>query len=223
MKELTQVSLREQATEEIRADVISGNLAAGEILSAATIAGRLGVSVTPVREAMLDLAKAGLVEPVRNRGYRVVEVGDRDLDEIIEMRMMLEVPAMALVVQRASDEDLEALTSALDGIEEAARASDVSRFLLHDRQFHLGLLELANNWRLVDVVATLRDQTRLVGLRALAQEHALTGSALEHRPILEALLERDAVLAERRMRDHLQHARGVWAGLGEAEARPAVA
>jgi DNA-binding GntR family transcriptional regulator len=218
VKQLTQVSLREQAAESIRAGVVSGELAAGEILSAATIAGRLGVSVTPVREAMLDLATAGLVEPVRNRGYRVVEVSERDLDEIIELRVMIEAPAMALVVERAGDADLEALAPHLDGIEEAAHAGDVSRFLLHDRQFHLGLLELAGNRRLVDVVGTLRDQTRLVGLQALAREHALTGSALEHRPILAALLDRDAERAQRLMREHLQHARGTWAGLREAEA-----
>jgi DNA-binding GntR family transcriptional regulator len=216
VRELTQVSLREQATEAIRAGVVSGELAAGEILSAATIAARLGVSVTPVREAMLDLATAGLVEPVRNRGYRVVEVGDRDLDEIIELRVLLEGPAMALVVERATDAELEALTESVDGIEEAAAASDVSRFLAEDRQFHLGLLELAGNRRLVDVVSRLRDQTRLVGLQALAREHALTGSALEHRPILAALQGGDAERAERLMREHLQHARGTWAGLRES-------
>lgn len=223
MRALTQVSLREQAAEVIRAGVVSGELAAGEILSATTIASRLRVSVTPVREAMLDLANAGLIEAVRNRGYRVVEVRDRDLDEIIELRMMLEVPAMTLVVERATDVELEALVPNLDGIEAAGRRGDVSDFLLYDRQFHLGLLELTGNHRLTQIVGQLRDQTRLVGLRELAQARELQASGLEHRPVLEALLARDAGLAEQLMREHLRHARGTWAGRGEVGDTPALA
>jgi DNA-binding GntR family transcriptional regulator len=220
---LTQnVTLRERAADAIRAEIVSGTLAAGEILSATTLASRLGVSPTPVREAMLDLAGDGLIEPMRNRGYRVVEMTDDDLDEIIALRTMLEVPAMGLVVKQADDASLRALEPTVAAIEGAADSGDIWSFLLADRKLHLALMEFTGNRRLVQTVGRLRDQTRLVGLQDLASSGELAASALEHRHLLEALLERDAPRAQRIMRDHLGHARGIWAGLPESESPSAM-
>jgi DNA-binding GntR family transcriptional regulator len=218
VRELRAESLRDQAAQVIRAGIVAGELQPGEIYSAAVLAERLGVSPTPVREAMLDLASAGLVEPVRNRGFRVVTPEERDLDEISELRLMLEVPAMRLVVERADDDDLAALEPVVEDIERTGEEGDVPAFLVADRHFHLGLLELTGNRRLVRVVDRLRDQTRLVGLRTLAESGALAASGREHRDVLDALRARDADRAERLMRVHLEHTRGVWAGRSEAPA-----
>jgi len=80
---------------------------------------------------------------------------------------------------------------------------------------HLELLALAGNRRLVEIIAGLRDQTRIIGLRSLADRGALQATAEEHRPILEALRARDAAGAKRLMTVHLEHTRGAWAGLAE--------
>lgn len=202
----------------IRASIAAGELAPGEIHSATVLAERLGVSATPVREAMLDLASSGLVEPVRNRGFRVLTPDERDLDEISELRMMLEVPAMRMVAEGATDEQLAAFDSVVAEIEATAVKGDLSAFLLADRDFHLGLLELTRNRRLVKLVEQLRDQTRLVGLKPLAESGRLEASAREHRAVLDALRERDADRAEQLMHTHLEHTRGIWAGRAE---RPA--
>jgi DNA-binding GntR family transcriptional regulator len=215
MKTLARTSLREQAAASLRASILGGELGAGQIYSAQALAERLGVSATPVREALLDLANSGLVEPLRNRGFRVLTVADRDLDEISEIREMLEGPAMALVVQRASDAELAAVDAIVDALETSAKERDVAEFLVNDRDFHLTLLGLTGNQRLVREVAQLRDQTRLVGIRALAEEDQLSESAAEHRPLLEALKARDAARAEQMMRDHIHHTRGIWAGRDE--------
>ena len=215
MKTLTPTSLREQAGQVIRASILAGELEAGEIYSATVLAERLGVSPTPVREAMLDLASGGLVEAVRNRGFRVLTPDDRDLDEISELRLMLEVPAMRVVVERAKDEQLEAFEEIVAEIEDRAEAADVAGFLVADRAFHLGLLELLGNGRLVAIVRQLRDLTRLVGITELAREGNLAASAREHRDILDALRARDADEAEALMRTHLIHTRGIWAGRSE--------
>jgi DNA-binding GntR family transcriptional regulator len=221
VKFLTRTSLREQAGQVIRASILAGELEAGEIYSASLLAERLGVSPTPVREALLDLASGGLVEPVRNRGFRVLTPDEEDLDEISELRMMLEVPAMRAVVERASDEQLEELEDVVAEIESAAEAGDVARFLLSDREFHLGLLELHGNGRLLRLVAQLRDQTRLVAITELARDGNLAASAREHRDILESLRARDADRAEALMRTHLIHTRGIWAGRSEQPAAAA--
>ncbi|MCW2952921.1 MAG: GntR family transcriptional regulator [Conexibacter sp.] len=215
MKALRALSLREQAGQVIRAGIIAGELRAGEIHSANVLAERLGVSPTPVREAMLDLANAGLVEAVRNRGFRVLTPDDRDLDEIGELRLMLEVPATRTVAERASDADLAALERVLVDIEGAAEKRDLPAYLLADREFHIGLLELTGNRRLARLVDQLRDQTRLIGLKELAESGRLVASTGEHRKILEALRERDADTAEELMRVHIEHTRGIWAGRAE--------
>jgi DNA-binding GntR family transcriptional regulator len=212
MRVLKQTNLREQAKEVIRASIVGGELVSGQVYSATTLSGRLGVSPTPVREAMLDLANEGLVEAIRNRGFRILTMADTDLDEISELRKMLEVPAMRLVAQKASDADLVALETGVAAIEAAAVAKDLAAFLNADRTFHLGLLALAGNTRLVRLVGQLRDQTRLMGLKGMADAGRLAESAAEHRSILEALRARDADRAEYLVRHHLDHTRGTWAG-----------
>ncbi len=220
MEALTRTSLRDQAGRVIRASITAGDLEPGEIYSAASLAERLGVSPTPVREAMLDLAHAGLVEPVRNRGFRVLTVAERDLDEISQLRMMLEVPALEDVVANATDEELDDLEAPLEAIEATAAAGDLAGFLLADRDFHVGLLALGGNGRLVRLVSQLRDQTRLVGLKGLAESEGLERSAGEHRPILEAVRARDVARAEELMHGHLEHTRGMWAGRSESPSAP---
>jgi DNA-binding GntR family transcriptional regulator len=211
------MSLREQAQQVIRASILAGELAAGEIYSASTLAERLGVSPTPVREAMLELTNGGLVEPVRNRGFRVLTADEADLDEISQLRLMLEVPSMRIVAERASDQQLHGFRDIVEQIEATAAAADVAGFLLADRAFHLGMLELTGNRRLVRLVAQLRDQTRIAGITALAREGDLAKSAAEHRDILDALEERDADKAQQLMKRHLIHTRGIWAGRAEPE------
>jgi DNA-binding GntR family transcriptional regulator len=212
MRILTAANLRQQAADVIRASIVGGELEPGEIYSAPALAERLGVSATPVREAMLDLAKDGLVEPVRNRGFRITVVDDEALDEISELRHLLEVPAIGMVIGRAGDEELIPLFEKVNAIERAAEDRDVAQFLLADRDFHLSLLALAGNGRLVRLVLQLRIQTRLIGIKGLAESGQLMSSALEHRPILEAVCRRDVAEAERLMRLHLDHTRESWAG-----------
>ena len=212
---LRRTNLREEAVEVLRAAVLGGDLAPGSIHSAVTLAERLGVSPTPVREAMLDLAKSGLVEVLPNRGFRVTPVEDRDLDEICELRLMLEVPALEQIVGRATGTELDALEAPLGELEAAASLRDVPAFLVADRAFHLELLALAGNRRLVRIVAELRDQTRITGLQSLAASGALDATAGEHRPILDAVRVRDLGTARRLMAEHIERTRREWAGTSE--------
>src|SRR5579875_2115176 len=103
LRSLRRRNLREEAVEVLRAAILGGELEPGSIHSAVSLAEQLGVSPTPVREAMLQLARSGLVEVLPNRGFRVTVVDDRDLDEVAELRLMLEVPAMRFVIERSSD------------------------------------------------------------------------------------------------------------------------
>ena len=205
-------SLREQVRTALRAAIVSGRLAPGEVHSAPALAARFGVSATPVREAMLDLVREGLVEPLRNKGFRITEVSERDLDDITEVRLLLEPPAVGEAARRATAEDVAALQPLAERIIEAAHAGDLAGYLKADRAFHVALLALAGNRLLVDVVADLRGRTRLHGLAALASGGGLDESAREHLALLDLLRAGDADGAAALTRRHLRHIRGRWAG-----------
>lgn len=208
-------SLREQVANVLRAAIVSGQMRPGVLYSVPTLAERFAVSATPVREAMLDLAKEGLVDSVRNKGFRVTELSDEDLDNITQLRALIEVPTVARLASVIGEDEVEALRPLAQAIVDSAREGDLIRYLEEDRRFHLQLLAAAGNPRLVDVVRDLRAQTRLYGLDGLVQQDRLTSSAEEHLELLDALRARDATWAEAVMRRHIAHVRGIWAAVPE--------
>ncbi|MGI5377157.1 GntR family transcriptional regulator [Streptomyces sp. CA-251387] len=216
----TRERLRDQVAHALRAALISGELRPGEVYSAPGLAEDFGISATPVREAMLDLAREGLVEPVRNKGFRVTEVNERDLDQYTEIRSLIEVPTIGLITRTAAREDLEALRPVADEIVRAARDHDLIGYLEADRQFHLSLLALCGNDRLVETVGDLRKRSRLYGLTVLDERDQLIPSAEEHLELLDLMLAGDAKGAEKCMARHLGHVRSLWAKGKEEE--PAV-
>ncbi len=204
-------SLREQVTQALRAALVTGELTPGMVYSAPVLAAEFGVSATPVREAMLDLVKEGLVETVRNKGFRILGITEQDLDDVTEVRALIEIPATVEVARRAKPEQLEALRGLAREVVTAARDGDLSEFANADRRFHLGLLALTGNPRLVDTVGELRRRSRLFGLSALAERGLLLASAQEHEQLLELMLARDLEGTCRLLRSHLGHIRSAWA------------
>ncbi|MGB8942902.1 MAG: GntR family transcriptional regulator, partial [Streptomyces sp.] len=187
----------------------------GEIYSAPTLAVRFGVSATPVREAMLDLAKEGLVDTVPNKGFRVTAVSEKQLDEYKHIRALIEIPTTAELATSADPAALEALRPAARAIVTAAADGDLIAYVEADIRFHLGLLALSGNDHLVEVVGDLRKRSRLYGLQALVDAGRLEASAEEHLEILDALLARDEDAVRAVMTRHLGHVRGLWAAEAE--------
>ncbi len=212
---LERTSLRGEATRVIRAQIASGALSPDQLYVIGDIARQFGVSSTPVREALIDLQNQGLVEIVRNRGFRVRALEDQDLNQIVEIRLLLEVPIIGQLASLSPPPNLDALRPVTRDIESAAAYGDLVKFLSLDRDFHLELLSLHNNPRLVEIVEGLRDQTRLLGLWEIVGTDDLVASAMEHDLILDAISAGDARQAQLLMRRHLEHVRGLWAGQGE--------
>jgi DNA-binding GntR family transcriptional regulator len=210
-----QRNLREKITQTLRAAVISGELRAGEVHSAPSLAAQFGVSATPVREAMLDLAKDGFVVAERNRGFRVVEMSDADLDEICQIRLLLEVPTTVQVARLISAEVLERLAVLADEIVDAASRADLIDYLDSDRRFHVLLISQLGNDRLTELVDRMRRQTRLFGLVALAESGVLVASAREHHELIEAMRDRDTARTKTLINSHIKHIRGLWVGRDE--------
>ena len=212
------VSLRERVAESLRAALVSGRMVPGTTYSIPALAEQFGVSATPVREAMLDLVNEGIVAPVPNKGFRVVELSDEELDQITELRRLLEVPTVRGLAGNLDPATLKALRKRAEAIGRHARAGDVVAYVEADRDLHLALLAAAGNERLVELVGRLRDQSRLYGLEQLAADGVLAESADEHVALLDALERGDAEAAEHFISHHLDHVRGIWAERREMHA-----
>ncbi|MFJ5058674.1 GntR family transcriptional regulator [Streptomyces nigra] len=208
-------SYREKVADALRAALIAGELRPGEVYSAPGLAARFGVSATPVREAMLDLAKEGLVDTVPNKGFRVTAVSEKQLDEYKHIRALIEIPTVVELAATADPVSLEALRPAAREIVRAAADGDLIAYVEADTRFHLGLLALAGNAHLVEVVRDLRKRSRLYGLTALVEAGRLLASAEEHLELLDALLARDERAVREVMTRHLGHVRGLWAAGNE--------
>lgn len=207
--------LRAQTRGLLRARIITGDLSPGNLYTIGAFAEQLGVSATPVREALGDLAHVGLVEVIRNRGFRVRALTDDDLDEIMQLRLFLEVPAVVAVTGTLSDAEIRACRELVARCLAAAREGDLILFLEADREFHLRLLEGLRNGRLIRILGQLRDETRLYGLKELAATNRLVPSAREHVALLEAVGGGDVKRARYVITKHLRHTRGSWAGRRE--------
>lgn len=202
-------TLRERVSHALRAAVVAGELEPGNVYSAPELAKRFGVSATPVREAMLDLVRENLVATVPNKGYRVTEMAESELDQITELRMLIEPSLVARA--HIPDGDLPELRAMAQAIVDEAAAGDLVAYTEADRAFHLRLLGYAGNARATSLIADLRAHTRLYGLAALSERGELEESAREHHEILDAIASGNSGLVEKLMRTHIGHVRESWA------------
>jgi len=170
---LAQPSLRELALEEIRLAITTGQLDEGRTYSAAGLAKELGMSLSPVREAMMSLVSEGTVEAIPNRGFRLRPISAEDLEEIIRIRLILSLPAVAELCARAraADNASDQFAAQLGTLDELAaaglaaiEAENYEEFFRLDREFHRSLLEYGLGRRAAEISIRLRDQSRYVGL-----------------------------------------------------------
>ena len=197
-------SVRGQILDALRTALVGGELTPGEVYSAPALGERFGVSATPVREAMQQLAAEGAVEVVPNRGFRVVERGARELAELAEIRALIEVPVMlrlARTVPAARWADLRPLA---EGTVRAASSGCRATYAESDRAFHCALLSLSGNEQLVHIAEDLhrRAQWPLVGGSVTRGRADLAADAAEHLALLEALVAGEWDVVQSLVREH---------------------
>lgn len=207
-------SLRGAVEDAVSVAIVSGELPPGTLVSAPTLAAKFGVSATPVREALLNLQKRGFVDVVRNKGFRVTEVSEQDLWEIVRLRQLLEAPPMRDIARTLQPEAADDLRIKAEAIVDAAAVVDLPAYLAADMAFHLRLLELHGNRRLIALVKELRQQTRMVGLAEIGTAELLR-SAAEHHSLVDLLEMRDGRGAEALLTTHIGHVLGWWSGRPE--------
>jgi DNA-binding GntR family transcriptional regulator len=197
------VTLARRALAGLRSAIVDGRLVAGERYSVGALADRLGVSRTPVREALLVLERQGLVRFERNKGVRILAPSAGDLEEVFALRLLLEVPAARRACSRLTGADLDALDRELAAMAAAAADGDEGPFMARDQRFHEIVLDAAGNRRLAAQVDQLRDHVRLGGASTVGRSRDLSTIHAEHVVIRDALRSGDAAAAAEAMRAHL--------------------
>ncbi|ANP50358.1 DNA-binding GntR family transcriptional regulator [Streptomyces griseochromogenes] len=186
-------SVRGQILDALRTSLVAGELRPGEVYSAPVLGERFGVSATPVREAMQQLAQEGAVEVVPNRGFRVVERGARELAELAEVRALIEVPVVLRLARTVPPERWAELRPLAEATVRAASSGCAATYAESDRAFHRAVLTLAGNRQLVQVAEDLhrRSQWPQAGGPVRHARADLVADAAEHTELLDALIACD--------------------------------
>lgn len=195
--------LSARAREAIRSAIILGQLAPGTLHSVQALANRFGISRTPVREALIDLSKQGMVRFERNRGVRILETSVHDLEEILAIRLLLEPPATYRAVAQLTPAGLRELEIEVDKMASASDRGDRFSFMRHDRRFHSIVLGMSGNRRLQEFVDQIRDLVVARGNSTLGTTRSPRELVDEHRVILDRIRGGDALGAASAMREHI--------------------
>ncbi|GAA2032536.1 GntR family transcriptional regulator [Terrabacter terrae] len=196
-------SLAEAVVGAVRSGIAAGELLPDQTYSVYQLADLLGISRSPVREALLRLAEAGLVRIDRNRGFRVLKPQARDIEEIFDLRLALEPVAARRAAEHAGDAERDEIREAFAAMR--AATSDEDRFWVADHAVHDRLMHAGGNRRAATIIERLRVTTALLGPPTTTAGRTLAEIRDEHEPIVTAILRRDGDAAERAMRDHLEH------------------
>lgn len=195
-------SLRERVLKQLRAEIIAGESPPGAIYSVPSLAAELDISTTPVREALLELANSGLVEPIRNKGFRVSRPSLQELRDIFHMRELLEIDAARemLSEKRINFDELQRFA---EDIERAVEGDDVRAYLLADRGFHNAMFNASGNALLAQMALSLRDRMRLFGIRSAAGFERQKASVPEHYRLIDLIQAGDAEELVTLLRHHI--------------------
>ncbi len=195
--------LYEEVAEHVRQRIFARQLEPGAWIDEQQLCAEMGISRTPLREALKVLAVEGLVTMKPRRGAYVTEMSERDVREAYQLLALLESDAAARVAESASDECLDELQTLHDALEQAAGAREA--FFAANERFHLRLLEIeGNRWRL-QMVTDLRRLMKLNRHHSLFRAGRLAESLQEHRALMAALRRRDAEQAGRIARAHFDN------------------
>lgn len=166
------------------------------------LAKRLGVSRTPIRDALARLEHEGLVESVPRRGYFILRKSREELVEIIKVWAALESMAARLIAERAGDSEISSLRTIFTTFENGELAAKLDEYSDANLAFHGRIIELARSATLSRMAETLMIHVRSIRHRTIAEDQRFERSMVDHIHIIEALEARDADLAERLVREH---------------------
>jgi len=200
------------AYDRLRESILSGQMTSGEIYNEMALAKEMGVSRTPVREALLELASQGLVTFLPRRGVMVNYFTERDVEEVNEIRAAIELAIVEKVARTFANHDFAKLDQALADNAKAAETHeaethDHDAFLRADTAVHHELAVLSGNRRMIAIISNLRDIIHLMSVEALTKPHRLEEVTLEHARVVDAIRSGNVDEAINAMRYHIEQSK----------------
>jgi DNA-binding GntR family transcriptional regulator len=200
------VSLQEFAYNKCQELIGSGELSPGQLYSESAMSKQLGISRTPLRTALQQLEKEGLIIRLPQRGFYVYEFKEKDIEELFTIRKAIEGYAVEYIAKKKGEIDLGPAMIHLKGQEEARQSDDYSIFIREDRKFHENLVKALNNKRLVMIYSDLRQSIELIGLKRFKMNSQRNQSIAEHKTIIKAIEDGDPLAAREAVYNHLDMA-----------------
>ena len=179
--------LRDVVFNTLRQAILKGELKPGERLMEIALAERLGVSRTPIREAMRKLEQEGLVVMIPRRGAQVANITEKDLNDVLEVRIALENVAIEKACARMTEEEMRRLWLAAKEFEHTIAEGNLVKLAEADVAFHEVIYQASDNKRLIQVLNNMREQIYRYRVEYLKDENAYPTLIQEHRKILELL------------------------------------
>ncbi len=198
--------LREIVLETLKEAIVNGKLKPGERLMEQQMAEELGVSRTPIREAIRKLELEGFVIMIPRKGAYVSDISLKDIAQVFEVRAAMESLAAGLAAQRITDEQIEQLERKLAEVKKAANSSDLDLIIKVDTEFHEIIYNASRNDRLVQILNNLGEQIQRYRRASLAHPGRLKDTLEEHQKLVDAIAERNVDLAQKLALDHIESA-----------------
>lgn len=201
------VSIREKVYQRIKDMILNGRIAPSERIIENKIAKQLGVSRTPVREALHVLEREGFLEAIPRIGYKLKEIQWEEVVEIFEIWKVNEILAASWAIEKITPEELRSLEEILDAAEAEMKKGVPKQFIERDAEFHETLIRASGSLRLLEICQTLRRHLLLYRVSTMYEPESAERGIERHRRILERLKERDPTGLEEAIRDHHDNAK----------------
>lgn len=197
--------LRDVVFQTLRQAILKGELKPGERLMEIALANRLGVSRTPVREAIRMLELEGLVVMEPRKGAHVAQITEKDLNDVLEVRLGLEELVVQFASERITEEELQNLKAAEEEFEQSMQRNDLVALAAADVKFHEVIYQATHNQRLVQMINNIKEQMYRYRMEYLKDVKVRETLVKEHRQLLQALEEHCQESAEDSIRAHIQN------------------
>lgn len=197
--------LRDVVFKTLRDAILKGDLKPGERLMEVSLAQKLGVSRTPIREAIRKLELEGLVKMTPRKGAEVAQITLKDLTDVLEVRRHLEELAVELSCKKATKEDLEELRRCHEEFKRTIETDDLTEMAVADVTLHDVIYKTTGNKRLIQILNNLREQMYRYRLEYIKDEHKRKVLVNEHKMLLDAISERNVDAAKQAIKQHINN------------------
>ena len=197
--------LRDVVFNTLRDAILTGKLVPGERLMEIHLADKLGVSRTPIREAIRKLELEGLVTMIPRRGAEVAQITEKHLRDVLEVRRALDALAVELACERITAEELESLKEACANFAKETKQGNANRLARADVAFHDIILNASGNERLVQMISKLSQQMYRYRLEYVKDETSYERLIAEHEAIYEAICSRDGRAGAEAIKNHIDN------------------